>query len=202
MSSPPTRPSLLIRIADRQDAEAWSEFVEIYEPILIRVAKSKGLQPNDASELAQEVLITVMNSISRFEFSPRAGSFRRWLATITCNKIRDHFRSLHRNWNAKLGLRLDLESLEEEPLKGIDESLELQWRHQMFARASEAIRGTVQHETWMAFWRTSIDMMPAEQVAKELNLSLGNVYVARSRVIAKLRKWVRQNSDDAQEFLS
>lgn len=199
MSSPTTRPSLLIRIADPKDSAAWAEFVELYEPILIRVAKSKGLQPNDANELAQEVLITVMSSISRFEISPRVGSFRRWLATITTNKVQDHFRASKRASLAKFGSRTEWSTLEDGSLEDINASLEIQWRHQMLARAVEAVRDTVQHETWRAFWRTSIDMVPVEQVADELHTSVGNIYVARSRLIAKLRKWVQENSSDFLE---
>ncbi|MFN7292396.1 MAG: hypothetical protein ACK5YR_06265 [Pirellula sp.] len=72
MTSPKTRPSLIIRIADPQDEVAWGEFVDIYEPILIRVGKSKGLQDVDARELAQDVLVTVLKSISTFSLSTTA----------------------------------------------------------------------------------------------------------------------------------
>lgn len=199
MSSPETRPSLLVRIANPEDSAAWSEFVELYEPILIRVAKSKGLQPNDAIELAQEVLIVVMGSISKFEISPRVGSFRRWLATITTNKIQDHFRSMKRSAMSKLGSRMEGSCLADKSLDDINASLEIQWQHQMLARACAAIRDTVQKDTWAAFWRTSIDLISVEQTALELNTSVGNIYVSRSRVIAKLRNWVQQNSDDFLE---
>lgn len=69
----------------------------------------------------------------------------------------------------------------------------------MFAEAVDAIRDTVEKDTWLAFWRTSLDLVPAEQVAKELGMSIGNIYVARSRVISKLRKWVREHTESDWE---
>jgi RNA polymerase sigma-70 factor (ECF subfamily) len=199
MTSPATRPSLLIRIADPKDSVAWAEFVAIYEPVLERVAKARGLQADDAKELAQEVLITVMHSISRFEISPRVGSFRRWLATIVGNKIHDFFRAANRHTEVGSRSRVDLHGLKDESLPDIDEQLESQWRHQMFAEAVDAIRNTVEGETWLAFWRTSIDLVPAEEVAQELGVSIGNIYVARSRVISKLRKWVQDRTESDWE---
>jgi RNA polymerase sigma-70 factor (ECF subfamily) len=80
-------------------------------------------------------------------------------------------------------------------VEDINASLEKQWQHQMFARAVVSIKSHVQPDTWQAFWRASIDLVSPEEVAKELGTTVGNVYVARSRVIAKLRTWVHQNAD-------
>ncbi len=199
MTTPTTRPSLLLRIADPQDSAAWAEFTDLYEPILIRVAKSRGIQIGDAEELAQEVLITVLKSIKNFKNGEQVGSFRRWLATITHNKVRDYFRSIKRIDRRTQGELLDLSTISDRSLEDMDLALETQWRHQMFARAVNAIRDTVHQETWEAFWGTSIEMRSAEQVARELGTSVGNIYVSRSRVIAKLRNWVQQNADPSWE---
>jgi RNA polymerase sigma-70 factor (ECF subfamily) len=168
--------------------------VDLYEPVLIRVAKSRGLQTADAQELAQEVLITVLNSIASFRISPQVGSFRRWMATIMQNKILDHVRCLQRIGNR--AIPMDLVDVADAAADEIDTLLETQWRYQMFAKAVDAVRDTVQVETWTAFWRSSIDLVPIEQVALELKTSIGSVYVARSRVISKLRRWVLENSSD------
>lgn len=202
MTTPTTRPSLLLRIADPQDSAAWAEFTDLYEPILIRVAKSRGIQIGDAEELAQEVLITVLKSIKNFKNGEQVGSFRRWLATITHNKVRDYFRSTKRIDRRTQGELLDLSTISDRSLEDMDLALENQWRHQMFARAVNAIRDTVHQETWEAFWGTSIEMRSAEQVARELGTSVGIIYVSRSRVIAKLRNWVQQNADPSWENLS
>lgn len=202
MTSPKTRPSLIIRIADPQDEVAWGEFVDIYEPILIRVGKSKGLQDVDARELAQDVLVTVLKSISTFKLSTQVGSFRRWLATITSNKLRDRLRAQQRSPIGIAPSGMDWNRICDRTVEDINASLEKQWQHQMFARAVVSIKCHVQPDTWQAFWRASIDLVSPEEVAKELGTTVGNVYVARSRVIAKLRSWVHQNADHSTGELS
>src|SRR5687768_14573032 len=88
-SSPHTRPSLLIRIRDARDTIAWSEFIEIYAPLIHAYARTRGLQDADAADVIQEVLQAVSNHAERFNYEPSRGSFRGWLFRITLNKLRD-----------------------------------------------------------------------------------------------------------------
>ena len=80
--SPVTRASLLIRISQREDQVAWSEFVEIYVPLIYTYARKKGLQDADASDVAQDVITSVNNAIDRFEYDPRQGKFRGYLQIL------------------------------------------------------------------------------------------------------------------------
>ncbi len=201
MSSPATRNSLLIRICNPRDAVAWEEFVAIYRPILIRVAAARGLQAEDAQEIAQEVLMAVMKSISKFEAGSRVGSFRRWLATITSNKIHDHLRHRRREIAIREIDVAILASLSDQSIDAIDDALDRHWKHQLFILALDVVRPTVQRVTWDAFWKTTMDQLPAERVAKETGLSLGSVYVARSRILSKLRHWVERQSQLGMENL-
>src|SRR5207253_8313437 len=90
MQTPPhTRPSLLLRIRDAEDREAWTQFIDVYAPLVYRLTRRYGLQDADAADLTQDVLHAVSRSARKLEYDPERGSFRAWLFTIARNKVRN-----------------------------------------------------------------------------------------------------------------
>src|SRR5260370_19628198 len=87
--APTTRPSLLVRLRDPQDALAWSQFVDLYGPLIYDFARTQGFQDADAADLMQETLQAVSGAIGRLEYDPKRGSFRGWLFTVVRNKLRN-----------------------------------------------------------------------------------------------------------------
>src|SRR4029079_1988400 len=88
--SPETRASLLLRIRDAQDHLAWTDFIDIYAPLIHAYSRNRGLQDADAADVTQEVLRAVAVHAERFDYDPARGSFRGWLFRVTLNKLRDH----------------------------------------------------------------------------------------------------------------
>lgn len=194
MSEPHTRPSLIARLQDTGDAEAWDAFVEIYQPVLQRIIRRWGLQPADAAEITQEVLAAVSTRVGDYQPQSHAGAFRGWLATITRNKLVDFVQRRDRQTAARGGTDFR-RWLEEQPAAGTDApagSSRWDWhtRRAVFAWAAEKVRGEVHSRTWLAFEKTAVEGQPVADVAAALEADVGWVYVARSRVLARLRRTV------------
>lgn len=191
--TPETRPSLLLRLRDPQDERAWCEFVEIYEPLIERLARRKGLQHADARELVQDVLVAVSGAIDRFDTDRSVGSFRGWLFRISRNLMINFLKREGRH-AAGTGNSDFQRLLEEQPDPACDQTAEfdLEYRRQLFQWASERVKDGFQETTWLAFWRTCVEQRGIEDVGRELGMSRAAVYVARSRVMARLKAAVEE----------
>ena len=190
-SSPGTRYSLLVRIQDPQNQAAWGEFLSIYEPLVYRLARRRGLQDADAQDLCQEVFRSVAKAAHKWTPDPARGSFRSWLFRIAQNLLVNHLRGKRRHvqGSGDSGMVQVLEGQSEETdeyWREVDE----EHRRSLFAVAAKAIEGEFTRTTWQAFWLTAVEARPVAAVCKELSLTAGAVYIARSRVLARLRKKV------------
>src|SRR5262249_37767694 len=100
-----TRSSLLRRVRDPQDRESWREFVELYEPLLLSYVRSRGLDANEARDVAQEIFISLLKSLPTFTLDHERGRFRTWLFQGTMNTVRNHFRRRESRGRAEDGWR-------------------------------------------------------------------------------------------------
>lgn len=187
---PSTRASLLVRLKAPRDERAWAEFVETYEPLIHRLARAKGLQRADADDLAQDVFRAVAAAIEQWNADPARGSFRAWLSRVARNLIVNLLVARgRRTAGVGTGGTEMLELLEAIPSKAADAALfDVEYRRQIFAIASQRARVHVHETTWKAFWLTGVEGRDVAEVAAELGMSPGALYVARSRVIARLKR--------------
>ena len=191
-----TQKSLIFRIRDTSDALAWSQFVEIYGPLVYRYGRSRGLQDADAADLSQTVLTEVAQCIDRFNYDTRLGRFRNWLIVIARYKL-SHFRKketrLRGSGDTKAMTLLEEQTSHDE----LSEKWEAEYRDHLFRWASEQVRNEVEDQTWRAFWRTTVDQQAPSKVARELGMKVGTVYVAKSRVLLRMREKVAEVDEDA-----
>ncbi len=201
MAEPPlTRATLLARLKDGRDGDAWKEFVRLYGPVVYRFARNRGLQDADAADLMQDVLRSVARNAGRLNYDPARGTFRGWLYTVTRNKIYN-FLSAQRNKPRAGGDSDAWERLSAAPAReeeGPDAEWEREYQRRLSARAMDRVKHEFQPATWKAFWQTAVDGKPAAEVGKDLTMSPGAVYVAKSRVLARLRDEVKAMMADEE----
>ncbi len=188
-SDPQTRQSLLVRLRDSRDDQAWAEFTAVYEPVIYRMAKRRAFQDADAREIVQEVLLSVSSAIERFDLEGD-GSFRGWLARITRNAAIDQFRKRSRHeqspGNTEIQMTLDRIAVDQP----FEEEFDQDRRQQLFRWAASEVRTRTGESNWIAFWRTAVESKPIADVAAELGITEGAVYVARCRVLKRIRQLV------------
>lgn len=190
-STPTTRPSLLIRVRDADDRDAWDEFVELYTPMIFSYATRRGLQQADAADLAQDVMLSVARSIGRFQYDRQIGAFRAWLFRVTGNRLRTLMNQKQRRAHGSGDSRVQ-RLLAEIPASE-DESLwQTEYKKRIFEWAVNKVRVEFRSATFEAFEQTALQQQPAAQVAAALNVSVGAVYIARSRVTARIREVISE----------
>ena len=198
---PDTRNTLLIRLTDQSDATAWDEFVEIYRPLIYRLARLKGLQDADAQEVAQDVMTAVSRSIDEFDRDPAKGRFRDWLfriaRNVTINYLTRPGKRPIGSGDTGVARLLDQQC---DPNSEESQLHQLEYRREIFHWAARQVRSQVQTNTWSAFWKTSVEGKPATEVAQSLGVSVGAVHIARSRVIGRLREIVKRFDADNIEL--
>jgi RNA polymerase sigma-70 factor (ECF subfamily) len=180
--------SLLERVR-LESPEAWRRLVHLFGPLVYQWCRRQGLQAADATDVGQEVFRAVACTIGRFRRDGPADTFRGWLWTITRSKIADHWRRWQREPQADGGSTAQMRLAElaaAEPAESPPSQPESQ--SSLYQRGLELIRDEFAERTWRAFWCVAVDGRPPADVAEELGLSVNSVYLARSRVLRRLRE--------------
>ena len=178
-----TSVSLLERLRRPAEQEAgWKRFVQLYTPLLFHWSRKLGLSADDAADLVQEVLTLLVQKLPEFNYDERR-SFRGWLRTITLNKWRDYRR--RRQLPREPG---GATLVEVEGPDGAAAFEEAEYRRHLVKQALELMQAEFQPVTWKACWEYMIADRPAGEVARELGISVNAVYLAKSRVLGRLRQ--------------
>jgi RNA polymerase sigma factor (sigma-70 family) len=199
-----THPSLLVRVRDPGNDEAWRTFVDIYAPLVYRFVRRRGLQDADAADLSQEVMGEVARSIRAFEYRPDRGRFRDWFFLITRRRLARFFGRRSRRSEE----HYQTEELEEAVIPApdadwagaLDNPPDPDWAEAFNNRILDAalvrIRPQFEDLTWLAFERVWLENRTAAETADELSMRIHSVYVAKSRVLKRLAEEVRDIVED------
>ncbi len=178
-----TSASLLQRLREPDHHQAWEQFVELYAPLIFHWGRRYGLGEADAADLVQEVMAKLVVRLPQFQYDPHK-RFRSWLRTVTLNTARDLHR--RRPWQALATVAQQAASPEAVPPDDLFE--EKEYRAFLIQRALELMQRHFQETTWRACWEHVVQGRPAADVARELGISPNAVYIAKYRVLRKLRQ--------------
>lgn len=190
-----TRVSLILRLQDMADVEAWDEFVILYTPVILRVAKGRGMQAADADNLVQQVLLKVAQSVSNWLEREDRGPFRAWLVRIARNESINLLTRQSAKGHSLAGEEVTPELVNAQQADEIRELIDREYDHAVFDWAAERVKKDVQPKTWQAFWLTHIEGLSVQQAAEKLGVRTANIYFGRSRVMLRLRELVQQYED-------
>jgi RNA polymerase sigma-70 factor (ECF subfamily) len=186
----------LLEKAIEGDGEAWERIVYLYAPLVDRWCRRKHLNEDEIPDLGQVVFLTVYKTLGKFRKEKPGDSFRKWLKTLTGNKVIDYLRKKRGTPHARGGseARALIEAHPLEPVDtpgdddaGADDNDSE--RKLLLRRCLELVKSEFEPRTYAAFWQVVVDEKSPAQVAEALALkSVGAVYTAKSRVTKRLRE--------------
>jgi RNA polymerase sigma-70 factor, ECF subfamily len=183
-----TRQSLLLR-AQTGETDAWKDLTDLYRPLILAWLARQGVPAWDLEDLCQDVLLSVVKNLPGFQHSGQRGAFRAWLRTIVCSRTVDYWRAIDARPQASggSGATAALQQIADP-----DSELNRQWDHEHDRYVLHCLLDLIEQEfepiTLRAFRRLALDGASGAQAADELGLSVAAVYVAKSRVLARIRQ--------------
>lgn len=184
-----TSATLLDSLRNTSDESAWTRLVELYSPLIRRWLFRYGAASKNVDDVVQEVLTVVVRRFPEFSREPRSGAFRGWLRTITANCLRDYWRRENKQPPAVGGSDFgEIVRQLQDPESGLSQLWEREHDAHVVNYLLAQIRTDFSRKTWQAFQRFALDGLSADETAAELKMSPNAVFIAKSRVTARLRQ--------------
>jgi RNA polymerase sigma factor (sigma-70 family) len=180
-----TRPSLLLRIRDAGDQDAWQSFHGIYRPLLIRYGRATGLSADDAEDMAQQILEVVHQKIDGFDYDPKSGRFRGWLLTLVRNRSANLARGRGVAWRAQQKLA-ERQVQRQQDQVSPDQIFEQIWMQEHLWHCLKLLELEVEAVTYQAFHKMVFEEQTAARVAAELDLTVQNVHTIKWRLTKRI----------------
>jgi RNA polymerase sigma-70 factor, ECF subfamily len=199
---PVTDPELIAALADCQQQDAWYEFERLYAPALLSTLRKRGVRAADADDCCQRIFTKLISAVNQFASDGQPAAFRRWLYRLARNETNSYLRQELRHRLSPADRQLFEEGLPDDRPRTaaasyaasyaalasqIEAEIEIEYRRQAFLEAAAIVQAEVNPVHWAAFWRTMVASQPTHVVATELGLSVGAIYVAKTRVLKRLQ---------------
>jgi RNA polymerase sigma factor (sigma-70 family) len=193
----PTRYSLLSRLQNWDDQQSWKDFFDTYWRLIYSIALKSGLTAAEAEDVVQETIICVAKDINKFKRDRALGSFKGWLRNLTRWRIADQLRKRKPNASEEAAsphadaTSVDLAEIPDPADDSLESLWEAEWQSNLMEAALERVRRRVREEHYQIFDLNVVRQWPAKKVASILEVNIAQVYLAKHRILALLKKEVR-----------
>ena len=177
-----TKSTIILRLKEDDNSQAWREFEAIYRPLLVRYARECGLDSFEAEDIAQECLTEVYRHINRFVYDKQRGGLKRWLRVMAKRRVINQRRK-RRAFQAESG---EFDRPQEREVLPED-AFEAIWLSEHLRYCLERIREEVQPQTCEAFQRLALDGWPVEKVCRTYDITPNNAYAIKARLTGRMR---------------
>ncbi len=174
------------------DQQAWLQFVNRYGPLIEQWCRRWGLRADDADEIVQNVLLQLSRQMSEFRYDAD-GSFRAWLKTVTYRAWCDFLKRQQRQKDAASGDTRVMQLLNSQEVRDdLTQRIDGEWRAELMETAMRSVKRRVQPHTWEAFRMMTQEGLSGAQVAERLDMKVGSVWVAKSKVLKMIQQEIEQ----------
>jgi RNA polymerase sigma factor (sigma-70 family) len=197
----PTRQSLLSRLKNWENQDSWREFFDTYWRLIYEVARKAGFNDAEAQDIVQEALLSVARQMPGFKYNRSEGSFKSWLLQITRRRIADQFRKRYRGGgmissDSPEFMSSDNELLLHGATTPLDELWEVEWKSHIAEIALDRVKKRVKAAQFQIFDLSVLKSWPLGRVSEALGVSKTQVYLARQRVGALVKKEVKRLAEE------
>ena len=196
----PTRKTLLSRLKDLGDQSSWREFFDIYWRLIYNVARKSGFSDAAAQDIVQETFVTMSRHMPEFRYDRKVGSFKSWLLQITRCRMIDALRRRHSRQGDEYIPREEALSTSLLDAQSSDAGLEAvwdeEWRTHLLEVATERVKRSADARQFQMFHLHVVKDVPALQVARRLGAKLPEVYFAKYKISARLKKEIKRLEND------
>ena len=189
-----TRRSLIMRLGDWKDQRSWDEFYRTYWRLIYSVALKAGLREDEAWDVVQETVLTIAKQSLKNTYDPERGSFKMWLWNVTRWRINDQFRMRGKaplpptSTGENTTVREPVENVPDTSDNNFSEIWEREWQQNVMKAAIERVKMRVSPRQFQIFDYNVLQGLNATEVRRRLGVSMAQVYLAKHRVGAILKK--------------
>jgi RNA polymerase sigma-70 factor (ECF subfamily) len=199
-----TRKSLIARLDNWEDQKTWDEFYQTYWRLIYAVAIKAGLRPEEAFDCVQETILSIAKQSKKKLYDPEQGSFKTWLMNMTRWRINDQFRKRKKD-TAMMGGEWDderktavIDRIEDPNGDVLSRLWDVEWKKNVADAALARVKAQVSPKQYQIFDFYVIRQWDPQKVQQKLNVSMAQVYLAKHRVGAVLKKELAKLEDEME----